>query len=62
MRQNHVDEMSRLLEAIIRTKSDTLRVDYMKAYIRMSNDLREYDRLHKKSADKKGCDRGEKIV
>ena len=53
MRQQHVDEMSRLLEAIIKTKSNNLRVDYMKAYIRMSNDLKEYDRLHKQSISRK---------
>ena len=53
MRQQHVDEMNRLLEAIINTDSIKLRVDYMKAYIRMSNELKEYDRLRKEYVNRK---------
>ena len=57
MRQQHVDEMDRLLEAIIKTKSIKLRVDYMKAYIRMNNELKEYDRLRKEHINRKFDDR-----
>lgn len=50
MRQNHVEEMSRIFEAIQKTRSEHLRRDYMKAYVRMSEELKEYDRWHQKAS------------
>ena len=48
MRQKHVEEMSRIFEAIQKTMSEHLRRDYTKAYRRMYRELKEYDEWHKK--------------
>lgn len=44
MRQKHVDEISRLKDAIARTDSEYLKNDYGKALRRMEKELKEYDR------------------
>lgn len=45
MREAHVKEMERLSEAMGRTRSKYLLRDYKKAYFRMAEQLREYDKF-----------------
>lgn len=44
MRQEHVDKMNRLVNAMRKTGSPYLKRDYEKAYKRMKRELAEYDR------------------
>lgn len=42
-REAHIAEMNRLADALYRTDSPYLKMDYLKALNRMETELREYD-------------------
>lgn len=46
-REEHINEMNRLRDAIERSSSWKLKKDYGKALARMRKELREYDRSRK---------------
>ena len=48
-RETFINEMFRMEEAILKTKSKYLRNDYIKALKRMKKELQEYDEFQKGS-------------
>ena len=46
-RKKYVAEMTRMANAVMRTKSPKLKNDYLKAIRRMERELAEYDRYKK---------------